>query len=763
MPDDVTLALAGAMLALWLGIAAWAVLKGLSMQRAAAFAARRAGQLNAMLEGAPALPMLVRADGRIEGPLEVARLFGLEVMPASLAELVPEPEASKALLADVEAAQHSGAKFRRAILSGIGDRLIEVVGAPAPAALSAPGGALVWLRDTTETEQRIGKLKHQREEALAAFEALSSVIEAAPFPMWFRDTDGRLALVNGAYARATEAGSVADAIAHQIELVEPVDGLSARDAAQRAHDSAESIDRVVPVTIGGARRIMHVVDVPIGEAGVAGYALDRQELIEARSEIRRFAEARRAMLDQMSAAVAEFSADRSLEFVNRPFLRLFSVDEEWVASAPMFERVLDKLRDNGRTPEVRDFPGWRAERRSWFASVEAVEESWLLRDGTHLRIVAHPAPDGGLLLIVEDRTEELRLAASRDTLLRVRTATFDNLYEAVAVFAPDGRLHLWNQRFRRLWDLTDEYLGTHPRLDGLLDRIAPALENARQIGVLSQMVIGATGERQQRSGRIALADGRQLDFSAIPLPDGNALFTLIDVTDSRRIERALRDRADALEQADQVKTDFLSRISYELRTPLTSISGFAEMLASGYAGDLPDAAKGYAQAILASTAILGQQIDAVLDLAQSEAGALPIERRTVSLVALLRDAAKGAENEVQRAEIHLEQDIKPALGQMAGDAKRLRQIFDQLLSAMTAGFVRSNYMPPGGRRISIVADGDAAEARIVFSDNGSGDAPSGAHAVAIALARQLAVAHDGEMVMHFEPGQGALISLRLPR
>jgi signal transduction histidine kinase len=763
MTDSTTMVIGGAVMALWLGAGVWAVVRGITMQRAAAFAARRAGQLNAMLEGAPALPLLVRADGRIEGPQAIARLFGRETLPATLAELLPEADIAATLLADVEAAQQSGGKFRRAVRSGVAGRLLEVDGAPAPASLVAPGGALVWLRDATENEERVARLKHQREEALAAFEALSNVIEAAPFPMWFRDAQLDLALVNGGYVRAAEGGTAAEAIERQVELVEPVDGLTARDAARRAHDAGEAVSRLVPITIGGERRIMQVVDVPIGEVGVAGYALDRQELIDARAENRRFGDARRAMLDQMSAAVAEFGADRTLSFVNRPFLRLFAVDEEWVASAPMFERMLDKLRDNGRTPEVRDFPGWRAERRGWFAEVSAVEESWLLRDGTHLRIVAHPAPDGGLLLIVEDRTEELRLAASRDTLLRVRTATFDNLYEAVSVFAPDGRLHLWNQRFRRLWELSEEYLNTHPRLDDLLEKIAPRLENGRQTAILSQMIIGATGERQQRSGRIALRDDRQFDFSAIPLPDGNALFTLIDVSDSRRIEKALRDRAEALEDADRVKTDFLSRISYELRTPLTSISGFAEMLAGGYAGELPEAAAGYARAILDSTTLLGQQIDTVLDLAQSEAGAMPIERRSISLVALLRDAVMAAKPNAERLDILIEDAINPSLGQMSGDAKRLRQAFDQLLGAAIAGFAASDRVPAGGRRVTIHAEGNAREARIVFSDNGDGKQPAGAQAVGVALARQLIAAHDGNISAMNEILQGSMTTIRLPR
>merc|ERR1712023_462370 len=125
---------------------------------------------------------------------------------------------------------------------------------------------------------------------------------------------------------------------------------------------------------------------------------------------------------------------------------------------PAFERLLDAARDAGRVPEVRDFPAWRRERAAWFASGHTQEEAWSLADGTHLRIVAQPIPDGGLLLIVEDRTEQLRLSAMRDTLLRTRTATFDSLFESIAVFAPDGRMQLWNRRFTADWGLDSEFL-----------------------------------------------------------------------------------------------------------------------------------------------------------------------------------------------------------------------------------------------------------------------------------------------------------------
>src|SRR3546814_18392871 len=90
------------------------------------------------------------------------------------------------------------------------------------------------------------------------------------------------------------------------------------------------------------------------------------------------------------------------------------------------------MREKRRIPEQRDFLSWRNERRQWFTTAsEAIEETWALPEGSHLRVFAQPHPDGGLLVIFEDRTEQFRLASSRDTLLRVQAATLDNLFEAV--------------------------------------------------------------------------------------------------------------------------------------------------------------------------------------------------------------------------------------------------------------------------------------------------------------------------------------------
>ncbi|QUT07981.1 PAS-domain containing protein [Sphingobium phenoxybenzoativorans] len=772
-------ALIGAILALWLAVAVWAVHTGLGMRRHGAQARAQMERIANLLHSAPAIPVLVRADGRVEAPDRLGRWLGLDRAPAYLSELTaPDggltPEDADLLAKDVVAAQKAGKSFVRPVRAQGSERSLLVKGGPGGPGTAAPDGVILWVFDATESQSEIGALQEERDHLRAALESLSGLIEAAPMPTWHRNGDFRLTLVNSAYVEAVDARSANQVIGDGIELVEALDGQSPKDAAALALASGKPLARMVPATINGERRMMRVIDIPLGNAGVAGFAIDVHELDQARAETRRLAEAQRDLLDRLSAGVAQFGADRSLRFWNQPFTSLFALQPEHLAEAPEFERVLDRMREAGRVPEHRDFPAWRAERRDWFLSPEAREENWLLADGTHLRVFAQPLPDGGLLTIFEDRTEHVQLSSARDTLLRVRTATFDNLFEAIGVFSSDGRLHMWNNRFRRIWDMEEAMLAGHPRIDVLMQKVASRLIKPHQASLVRELVRAATVERKQRGGRVAFADGRIFDFAAIPLPDGNALFTMLDVTDSRRVEQILRDRNEALEEADKLKTAFLSTMSYELRTPLTSITGFAEMMQAGYAGELPPAARDYTDAIMQSTGRLQVLIDNLLDLTQGEAGNLPLDKKPIDLATLAAEAMARVRPDAEAKAIDLAVELKPSLGQVTGDARRIGQALDRLLENAV------RYSPEGGR-VLLHGDGREKTARLVVSDNGPGmDAKAQARAfdrfsranrarkgealgLGLPLAKQMVEAHGGTLTLLSEVGQGTVVTMELPR
>ena len=489
-----------------------------------------------LLELTPARPLLVRADGRIEADSQLARDLGLSSNAQSLADLVGDgsgidAEDLEGLLQDIETAKLSVGRIARKVRASGSGRVFEVRGGTAPPPERA-GTQLLWFFDTSVGEEERSKLALRLRQTEAALGSLTHLIEAAPFPMWFRGPDLKLGLVNSAFVTAVEARDAQDVIERSAELIDAHGKDSAVATAREAQESGRIVSRMQPAIIHGERRMLQIVNVPLATGAVAGFAVDVQDLEEARAELARYRESQRELADRMTAGTAQFEPDRTLSFFNRPFAAMTQLEPDWLAEKPEFDRVIERMRDNQRLPEARDFPAWKEERRNWFTSAEEViEEEWMLAGGDHIRIVAQPLPDGGLRLFLEDRTEQLRLASARDTLLRVRAATFDNLFEAISVFASDGRLYLWNRRFLEDWELDEEWLSTHPRVDELVPAMARKLVNSTGAAQIREMVRQTTNERQSASGRISMTDGRYFQFAAVPLPDGNALFTMVDVTD----------------------------------------------------------------------------------------------------------------------------------------------------------------------------------------------------------------------------------------
>ena len=775
-----TIVIISALLGAWMAGAAIVAIAALRRSRKARAVLGRSAAQEALLATSPALPMLVLSGGSIEGSQQLADRLGLDKLPSLFSDLSGIAAHDFPKLADaVSLSSRSGGGFSLPMhLAGNG-RTLAVQGGPAPSPLSS-SAVLIWFSDATEATREKTALLREREDVGAALDALTRLLEAAPFPVWHRGPDGGLALVNGAYVRAVEAPDATTVIERGIELLEGGSEADPRAAAAQALKAGRPLTRTVPATVGGERRILSIVDVPVGHAdeegrgGVAGYAIDVQDLELARADLARFARAQRDMLDRLSSGVAQFGADRTLIFWNQPFARQFSMAADWLGEQPEFDRVLERMRENHHLPEVRDFPEWKAERRGWFLNLaDAIEEAWLLPGGAHLRVVAQPLPDGGLLLIFEDRTEQVQLASARDTLLRVRTATFENLFEAIGVFAADGRMYLWNDRFRKIWGLDEAHLAGNPRVDELVPLLGRRLANSAHAGLVRELVRSATSERQQRSGRVLFADGQQFEFAAVPLPDGNALFTMLDVTDSRKIETALRERTEALEEADRVKTAFVAGMSYELRTPLTSIAGFAEMLASGYGGALEGPARDYVGAILQATDRLGTLIDDVLDLTQNEAGETPA-RNATNLRAVCREAGDAFAAPAKEASVEFAVQVDGFVGDVAGEARRLRDAIGHLLRSAL-------HQTPAGGRILLHATGDGKAATITVSDNGrgmtaadrayaldrfhrfaEGDGPASA-GLGLPMARQFVEAQGGSVELASEPGEGTSVTIRLPR
>jgi signal transduction histidine kinase len=772
-------AIAVALAAIWILVALALSLLAARRLRDANAVLASARSTAALLGLAPSRPLLVRRDGSIDADERIVRELGL-TSPKQLTDLAGEdagllPEDLEALKAEIEEAFVAAGTVDRQVRASGSGRVLEVRGAIAP---DSDGQAmLLWLADTSTAEAERAKLASRLRQTEAALDALTHLIEAAPFPMWYRGPNLALGLVNSAFVEAVEGRDAADVVARNSELIDAPGSDGARAAAMAALEGGKAVWQTLPVTIRGERRMLRIVNVPLPTGAVGGFAIDVQELEDVRIELSRHVQSQRELADRMTAGAVQFDADRTCSFFNQPFASMARLDPDWLAEGPEFDRVIERMRENNRVPETRDFPAWKAERREWFTSADdLIEEEWTLPNGDHVRVVGQPLPDGGLRLFLEDRTEQVRLASARDTLLRVRAATFDNLFEHISVFAADGRLYLWNRRFAEVWGLDEKWLTEHPRVDELVPAMARKLVNPTTAAQIREMVRHTTNDRQGANGRISMTDGRHFEFAAVPLPDGNALFTMVDVTDSTRIEAALRERANALEEADKVKTDFVANMSYELRTPLTSIGGFGEMLAGGYAGKLAPAAADYVSAILEAVARLSKLIDDVLELTQADTTGLSLEHERVDLAGLCRMAIQTLQPRARQKGQTLDSDIAPSAGFVVGDARRLRDSIEHVLGNAIA------YTDEGGR-IALKAEGDDTRAMIRVVDNGSGIAKDelatvfnrfhrvseagvrsdAALGLGLPLTRQFIEAHGGTVELQSKKGKGTTVTLTIPR
>jgi signal transduction histidine kinase len=541
------------------------------------------------------------------------------------------------------------------------------------------GQAIVRIRE-------LGGLRRELAETNLRYKALSEETEmlrgfaaAAPWPIWAKGAKGGLNFANAAYARATEAVSVADAIDRGLELLDSDD----RGAMDRALKEASAFSARLPIVIGGERRIYDVRAMNVG-SGSAGIAIDASEATALRAALERMAEAHRRTLDQLSSGVAVFDGQRRLAFYNDSYRRLWDLDRAFLDSNPDDSSVLDRLRAARKVPEQPDFRAWKSKLHEAYRAVEPDKDTWYLPDGRAVSVVTTPNPEGGVTYLFDDVTESLDLARRFDGLIRVQRETLDNLAEAVAVFGSNGRAQLFNPAFAKMWKLSPEALREQPHIETFEAWCKPLFDDEATWRTIRE-AITAIENRVEVPLKLERKDGSVLDCMTMPLPDGATMLTFQDITDTENVERALRERNEALETADQMKVDFVHHVSYELRSPLTTIIGFAHFLADPVTGPLMPKQAEYLGYITASTNALLAIINNILDLATIDAGAMSLNLGSIDIRKTIEAAAEGIQDRLATDRIELKVDVDPSIGSFTGDERRVVQVLYNLL-ANAVGF-----------------------------------------------------------------------------
>lgn len=747
----------------------WALVSLRRLGREAGTARARVAELEIRLNEAETAisaeaHLLVIWRGRQPLPDRVlGSMHGAAQLPESMEDLIAfeswlDRDSAAALGECLSELRQDGTPFNIAIKSLAGE-LLEADGR------TAGGLATLRFRPLAGERRNIANLAHEAHRLGKQVERLSAVLDAAPLPVWLRGTDGRLVWVNQSYAAAVDAPDADVVVAQGTEIA----GGSPLDRAG-ASPSTGRVGRIHAV-VGGAMRALDIFEVPV-TGGAAGFAVDMTVLEHAEKELDRHIKAHTSTLNKLDTAIAIFGPDQRLKFHNAAFASLWPLEPGWLEQHPTDGEILDRLRNQRCIPEQANYREWKTKQLQAYTTLETRENWWHLPDGRTLHVVCEQHPFGGVTYLYENVTEELLLESRYNELIGVQRETLDNLEEGIALLGSDGRLKLFNPAFARYWQLDATLLAAEPHIEELANHGRRLAADSTAWEEVRFSVTRLDAERKPVTGKISVSD-RVLQFVAVPLPDGNTLLTFADISDSARMERALRDRADALEAADRLKNMFLSNVSYEIRTPLTSILGFAEGLQLGLAGPLTPKQQDYVRDIRRSSTDLKTIIDAIIDLTAIDAGALELKLERVEVPALLEAVAEKLSGLIDERDLTLNIEVGADVDTLVADPKRVEQILTNLLSN-AIGF------SDRGATVRMGAKQGRGQLQLWVSDQGRGIDPEfqkqafdrfqsrpvpGGHrgpGLGLAIVKSFVELHEGQVSLLSKINQGTTVLCTFP-
>lgn len=542
---------------------------------------------------------------------------------------------------------------------------------------------------------------------------LSTLTNISPMALWHRDQEGRIIYCNEAYAGALDT-TEPRVIAENLQLIDSAQtSLLSLSRQALAHNEKMTIRS--HIVISGQRRLLEIAEVPLHEKGMTvGYALDVTEVEEVERELTTMIRGYEEILNQLSTPIAVYGADTRLQFYNAAYLKIFQLNENFLLTKPSLSEILDDLRARRKIPEYADFQAHKRSRMQMFTNLMDTEQELShLPDGTTLRLMISPHPMGGLVFLFDNITDKLALERGFNTLIAVQRETIDHLYEGILVIGSDLRVRLSNPAIEKIWNITEDARKSGIHFNEWVLSISKKFTSNEQLDDWQQKALSHFASRKPSSESYKLKRDRLIECSYVPLPDGSHMLCFVDVSDRWRYEKALKNRNRTLETVDKAKSDFISHVSYELKSPLSTITGFSDILMNQYFGQLNEKQLDYCRAIHQSADKLIQLLNDIIDLTSIETGKFVLNYSEIDIDRFIKSTVALVESRANDQGVDLGTQNLSSLTIFVGDEKRLKHaLFNLLTNAI-------KYTPHGGRVALRVEDKDG-KIQFIVEDNGVG-------------------------------------------
>jgi signal transduction histidine kinase len=359
----------------------------------------------------------------------------------------------------------------------------------------------------------------------------------------------------------------------------------------------------------------------------------------------------------------------------------------------------------------------------------------------------------------DPQAQEARLRAQREYPIRIGDAG-----SVVGSAAVDGRPYL-------VKDARQE--GRMRLVEPLVDRLnvhsfiaVPIIVKEKILGVLATSIVHPGRQFTQADLRLAMA---LADRAALAI-ENSQLYT-----QERRLRQKLEELNQKVQEANRLKTEFVTVVTHELRSPLTSIAGYLDLLLEEEGRDGAEAREAYLQIVKRNADRLLELINDLLDLARLEAGKLELKRVPLDLEGLIQEVSGALRPQIEGKGQHLRLDLAASLPIVTGDPERLTQILLNLVSNA------HKYTPQGGS-ITIATRAERAGVCIAVQDTGIGLSSeeqqqlftkffraqhplvreAAGTGLGLAIARALVELHGGALTVVSAPDHGATFNVTLP-
>jgi PAS domain S-box-containing protein len=412
---------------------------------------------------------------------------------------------------------------------------------------------------------------------------------------------------------------------------------------------------------------------------------------------------------------------------------------------------------------------------------EALERPLTAREAMAVGLALDEAITASIGMYVKSREEYVlrieQARAAEEKKSREHLQRWEHIFHSagwgVAVLAVDATLQAVNRAFTRMHGYAEEELRGKPAADLVVpaDReewaahLAAADSNGQQVyeilhrrkdGGTFPVLVNLTSYKDQAGAVLYRAASFQ------------------DITERKRLEEALREQAEALQNQDRRKDEFLATLAHELRNPLAPILNSVQLL--HLIGPATPSLQQVREILERQTRQMARLVDDLLDLSRVARGQLHLRRERLDLAAVIRQAAQTSAPLIENRQHQLTVSLPDRPLALEGDQARLVQVLVNLLNNA------AKYTDPGGRiEVRAAAEGNEAVVRVrdtgvgipkemlprifdLFTQvEGSRERSLGGLGIGLALVRRLVELHGGTVTAHSDgPGQGSEFVVRLP-